>query len=72
MTLRAEEVKTLKACINIDHVEENTWWPPLVDADWRTFCQAFDKGKGTEGSEWKELYFHRREMRNAAGAKKNE
>ena len=29
-TLRAEEVKTLKARINIDHIEENRWEPPLV------------------------------------------
>ena len=25
LTLRAEEVKTLKACINLDHIEENRW-----------------------------------------------
>ena len=31
LTLRAEEVKTLKACINIDHNEENSWGPPLVE-----------------------------------------
>ena len=29
LTLRAEEVKTLNACVNIDHIEENTWAPPL-------------------------------------------
>ena len=40
LTSRAEEVKTLKACINVDHIEENRWGPPLVDADWRAFCQA--------------------------------
>ena len=28
-TLRAEDVKTLNACINIDHNEENIWGPPL-------------------------------------------
>ena len=33
LTLRAEEVKTLKACISVDHNEENRWGPPLVDAD---------------------------------------
>ena len=25
LTLRAEEVKTLKACVNIDHFEESRW-----------------------------------------------
>ena len=40
LTLRAEEVKTVKACSNIDHVEENRWGPPLVDADWHAFCLA--------------------------------
>ena len=32
-TLRAEEVKTMQACIHIDRNEENRWGPPLVDAD---------------------------------------
>ena len=39
LTLRAKEVDTQKACINV----------PLVDADWRAFCQAIYKG--IEGSE---------------------
>ena len=37
-TLRAEEAKTLKACINIDHIEDYRWGPLLVDADWHAFC----------------------------------
>ena len=58
LTLRAEEVNTLKACIT----KENRWEPPLVDADWHAFCQANYKGIGgsgweIEGSEWEELYF---------------
>ena len=65
MTLRAEELKTLKACINVDHIEENMWGPPLVDAVWHAFCQA-----GIAGKEWEELYFHYREMGKAAGARK--
>ena len=56
LTLRAEEVKTLKACINVDHVQENRRGPPLVDADWHAFCQAIHKG--LEGEEWEELYCH--------------
>ena len=40
-------VDTLKACINVDHIEENTWGPPLVDADWHALDQAIyeDNGK---------------------------
>ena len=45
LTLRAEEVKTLKACINIDHIEDNRWGPPLVGADGHAFCQASYKGR---------------------------
>ena len=37
LTLRAEEVKTLKACINIDHIQEDRWGPHPVDADWHAF-----------------------------------
>ena len=66
LTLRAE-VDTLKACINVDHIEEIEWGPPLVDADWHGFCQAIYKGM--EGKEWEELYFHCREMSKAAGAR---
>ena len=68
LTLRAEEVKTLKACIHTDHVKENRWGPPLVDAHWHAFCQAIDKGM--EGGKWEEQNFHNREMSKAAGAKK--
>ena len=39
-----------------------------MDADWYAFCQAIYKG--IEGKEWRELYFHHREMSKAAGAKK--
>ena len=30
-TLRAEEVGTLQAFINIDHIDDDRWRPPLVD-----------------------------------------
>ena len=43
LTLRADEVETLKALINIDHVEHDRWGAPLVDADWHAFCQAIHK-----------------------------
>ena len=33
LTLRAEEVGTLKAHVNVDHIEKETWGPPLVDYD---------------------------------------
>ena len=50
VTLRAEEFWSLKACINVDHIAEDRWRPPLVDADWHAFCQAIYKG--VEGSDW--------------------
>ena len=34
LTLRAEEVRTQKSCINVDHIAEERRGPPLVDADW--------------------------------------
>ena len=34
LTLRAEEVGTLKARINVDHIEKERWGHPLVDCDW--------------------------------------
>ena len=63
LILRADEVGTLKAFINIDHVEFDRWEPPLVDADQAIY-------KGIEGEEWEELYCHYREMSRATGAKK--
>ena len=39
LTVRAEEIDTLKACINVDHIDK-CWRPPLVDADWYAFFQA--------------------------------
>ena len=40
LTLRVEEVGTLKACINIDHIEDDSWGPPLGDADWHAFLPS--------------------------------
>ena len=44
LTLRAEEFDTLKACINVDHIDKNLGGPPLVDADRYAFCHAIYKG----------------------------
>ena len=68
MTQRAEEVGSQKSCINVDHMAEDRWGPPLVDAEWHAFCQALYKG--IEGSEWEVLYEHYQEMSKAAGARK--
>ena len=53
LTLRAEEVRTLKALVNVDHIEKERWSPPLVDADRYAFCQALYKG--IEGEDWEEI-----------------
>ena len=57
LTLRTEEVGSQKSCINIGHIAEDRWGPPLVDADWHAFCQAIYKG-----IESSELYGHCSEM----------
>ena len=54
MTLKAEEFDTLKACINVDHIEKN-----IRDRPWWTQIGThFDKQfyKGIEGHEWEEVY----------------
>ena len=33
LSLRAEELGTLKAWIHVDHTEDDRWRPPLVHAD---------------------------------------
>ena len=58
LTLRAEEFATLKACINVDHIDQTFWGSPLVDADSYAFCQVIDNG--IEGSEWEDLYHNYR------------
>ena len=44
LTLRADDVGTQRAFINTEHIEFERWGPPMVDADWRAFCQAIYKG----------------------------
>ena len=51
MTLRTEEVGVNKACINVDHIAQDRWEPPLVDAAWHAFCQAIYKG--IVGRDWR-------------------
>ena len=67
IALRAEEVKTLKACIIVDHLEENRW-----DRRWlmRTgMSSAKQFTKELEGVNGKSCTFTT-EMSKAAGAKK--
>ena len=54
LTLRAEEVHTSNALIDVNHIEPGSWSPPLVDADWYAFCQALYKG--IEGEDWEDMY----------------
>ena len=68
LTLRADEVETLRAFINMDHIEFERWEPPLVVADCDGFSQA--TCKGIEGEESEELYCYCRDMSKATGAKK--
>ena len=49
LTLRAEEVNTSNALINVDHIELERWGPPPFDADGYAFC------KGIEGEDWEEV-----------------
>ena len=47
LTLRAEEVSTLKTYINLDHIEKERWCPLLVDYEWCAFCQE-EAARGPE------------------------
>ena len=68
--LRTGEVGSPRncVCIKVDHIAEDRWGPPLVDADWHAFCPAIYKG--IEGKDWEELYEHYKEMSRAAGVRK--
>ena len=65
LTLRAEEVGTSKALINVDHIEEERWGSPLVDGDWCAFCRALYKG--SEGEDWGQMYEAYKEKSRAVG-----
>ena len=64
LTLRAEEVGTWKSYIIVDHVTQERWGPPQVDADWHAFCQALYK------EDWGEPYDASKAMSRAVGVKK--
>ena len=53
LTLRAEEVVTSKASVNVNHIEQERWGAPRVDADWHAFCQA--SNRGIEREDWEEI-----------------
>ena len=46
LTQRAEEVGTLKACINVNHIDEKVGRPPLVDADAYQFMKELKEKNG--------------------------
>ena len=66
LTLRAEEVGTSKAYMDVNHIEPERWGPPLVD-DWHAFFQALYKG--IEGEDWEEMYDSYKAMSKAFGKK---
>ena len=59
---------TLKAYVNVDHIEKERWGLLLVDYDWYAFCQPLCEG--IEGEVWEDMYFSYREMSRAVGVKK--
>ena len=44
LTLREEEVRSLRNFIDTTQIELEKWRPPMVDADWHAFCQAIHHG----------------------------
>ena len=69
LTLRAEEVNTLKAYTDVNHIKPERLSPPLVDADWYAFCQALYMD--IEGEDLEEMYDSYQAMSKALGVKKN-
>ena len=65
LTLRAEEVNTWKALIDVNHIEPERWGPPLFDADWYAFCQA--SYQDIEGKDWEEVCDFYKAMSKALG-----
>ena len=68
LTLRVEEVNTLKAYIDVNHIKPERWDPPKVDADWHAFNQALYKG--IEGEDCEEMHDSYKEMGRAVRVKK--
>ena len=67
LTLRAEEVGTLKTYINVNHIEKERWCLPLGITTAMT-CQALFKG--IEGEDWAEMYEAFKDMSRAVEVKK--
>ena len=65
VTPRAEEMGTLKTYINVNHIGEERWGPPLVDYDWYAFCQV--SYTGIEREDWGEMCEVYKEMSRAVG-----
>ena len=68
LTLRAGEVNTSKALIDVNNIESEKWGPPLVGDDWYAFCQALYKG--IEGKDWGEKYDSCKVLSKVMGVKK--
>ena len=58
-------MRTSKAHMIVDQIEQGRWGPPLVDADWYAFSQALHKG--TEGEDWEEMFDSYKAMSKALG-----
>ena len=67
-TLRAEEVNTLKALMNVDLIEPERWILPLVDAGWYAFCQLLYKC--IDGEDWEDMYESYKEVSRTVGVKR--
>ena len=62
--------KKKKALINVDHIEQERWCPPLLDYDWYAFCQALYRG--IEGEDGEYMYESNKEISRAVGVKKSQ
>ena len=68
LTLRAEEVCTLKTNINVNHIEEERWGLLLVDYDWYAFFQELFEG--IEEEDWGDMYEALTEMSRVVDVKR--
>ena len=70
LTLKAEAVGAQKSCINVEHMADDRWRPPLVDADWHAFCQAIYKCIELKAANGRSCNEHYKDMSKAGGARK--
>ena len=66
--MRAEQVGTSKAYVNVDHIEKERWRHPLVDYDWYAFFQALCEG--IVGEDREEIHCSYKDMSRAVGVRK--